>query len=119
VSRHTAGHHYYGNQRVFSGATSMRGSSTPNLKIYILPAGNSLEVRFCISNEIDLILESVREFLVDNVPLRVERHAYFRAGETYFVHTVEHPLRAIPDSLVYSGDQGSYDLPKQKPIPWP
>jgi hypothetical protein len=39
-------------------------------------------------NETDLILESVHELLVDNIPLHVERHAYFRAGETYFALTV-------------------------------
>ncbi len=36
-------------------------------------------------NDYDLIFESSHEVLVDSVPLRVDRRAHFRAGETYFV----------------------------------
>jgi len=33
----------------------------------------------------DLILESTHEVAIDGVPLRIDRYAQFRAGETYFV----------------------------------
>ncbi len=58
-------------------------------------------------NDDDLVLESIHEVHVDNIPLRVERHAYFRSGETYFVLTVS--VKNIGDSPAtysyFNGDE--------------
>ncbi len=37
----------------------------------------------------DLIIESSHEIVIDRAPLRIKRHAHFRAGDTFFVLTVE------------------------------
>ena len=39
-------------------------------------------------DEKEVVLESSHEVIIDEVPLRIDRHAYFRAGDTYFVLTV-------------------------------
>jgi hypothetical protein len=39
-------------------------------------------------SEDDLLLESKHEVLIDNVPLRIDRHAHFRAGAAYFILTI-------------------------------
>ncbi len=36
----------------------------------------------------DLILESKHEVMIDNVPLHIDRHVFFRAGATFFVLSV-------------------------------
>jgi len=37
----------------------------------------------------NLIIQSRHEVVVDNVPLSIDRYAYFRAGETYFLLSVQ------------------------------
>ncbi len=37
----------------------------------------------------NLIIRSRHEAIVDNVPLRIDRHAYFRAGATYFLLSIQ------------------------------
>lgn len=39
-------------------------------------------------DEKEVVLESSHEVIIDEVPLHIDRHAYFRAGDTYFTLTV-------------------------------
>ncbi len=64
------------------------GIATDKLENIYPSSWKYLGSRILHHNENDLILESSHQVLVDSVPLRVDRRAHFRAGETYFVLTV-------------------------------
>jgi hypothetical protein len=55
----------------------------------LLPSGwKYLGSRILHHEEKEIVLESSHEVMIGDIPLRIDRHAYFRAGDPYFVLSI-------------------------------
>ena len=89
VKLNETGMAYYDGKRWFHIWCNVNEAITHSRSEVIFPSSwKYLGSRVLHHNTDDVIIESDHEIIVDGVPLRMNRTAHFRAGETYFVLSI-------------------------------